>query len=55
MVLEENLLTVQLAHIVFATCAIGGVQWGTGQHMDSLSDEQKFQALRVGDHLYGSD
>jgi hypothetical protein len=42
-------LIIQLAHITFATCAINGIYWGTGRHMDALSDEQKFKAMRVCD------
>jgi hypothetical protein len=37
----------QCSHVMFAACAIGGIHWGTGRHMDTLSDEQKFMAMRV--------
>ena len=36
------------AHVMFATCAIGGVHYGTGRHMDTLSFEQQYKAMRVG-------
>jgi hypothetical protein len=42
----------QVAHILFATCAIGGIHWGTGRHMDTLSDEQKFKAMRYWWYCY---
>lgn len=35
-----------LAHIMFAGCAIGGVHWGTGRHMDTLSAKEIFMAMR---------
>ncbi|KAF2032657.1 hypothetical protein EK21DRAFT_60357 [Setomelanomma holmii] len=35
-----------LSHIVFATCAIGGIHWGTGRHMDILSNKEIFMAMR---------
>ncbi|KAF1839424.1 hypothetical protein BDW02DRAFT_635709 [Decorospora gaudefroyi] len=35
-----------LAHIMFATCAISGVHYGTGRHMSTLSEESQFKALR---------
>ncbi|KAF1919770.1 hypothetical protein BDU57DRAFT_152359 [Ampelomyces quisqualis] len=34
------------AHIMFATCAIGGIKWGTGRHMATLSNEEIFMAMR---------
>lgn len=39
------------SHIMFATCAIGGIHWGTGRHMNTLSDEEIFMAMRVGDMI----
>ncbi|KAH6614235.1 hypothetical protein C7974DRAFT_321456 [Boeremia exigua] len=35
-----------LFHIMFATCAIGGVQYGTGRHMKDLSDADILKAMR---------
>ncbi|KAF1846663.1 uncharacterized protein K460DRAFT_356309 [Cucurbitaria berberidis CBS 394.84] len=35
-----------LSHIMFAGCAIGGIRWGTGRHMDTLSNEEILKALR---------
>jgi hypothetical protein len=35
------------AHVMFATCAIGGIHYGTGRHMDTLSGEQQYKAMRV--------
>jgi hypothetical protein len=35
------------SHVMFATCAIGGIHYGTGRHMDTLSGEQQFKAMRV--------
>jgi pseudouridine-5'-phosphate glycosidase len=32
---------------MFATCAIGGVHYGTGRHMEDLSDESKLKAMRA--------
>lgn len=32
---------------MFAGCAVGGVQWGTGRHMDTLSNEDILMAMRV--------
>lgn len=32
---------------MFATCAIGGIHYGTGRHMWDLSNEGIFKALRV--------
>ena len=34
-------------HVMFATCAIGGIHYGTGRHMAALSGEQQYKALRV--------
>ncbi|KAI4623708.1 uncharacterized protein J4E88_009345 [Alternaria novae-zelandiae] len=34
------------AHVMFATCAIGGIHYGTGRHMDTLSSEQQYKAMR---------
>ncbi|KAL5118109.1 hypothetical protein ACEQ8H_003944 [Pleosporales sp. CAS-2024a] len=34
------------AHVMFATCALGGIHWGTGQHMDTLSAEEIYKAMR---------
>ncbi|KAH5416452.1 hypothetical protein HBI46_120590 [Parastagonospora nodorum] len=34
------------SHIMFATCAIGGIHWGTGRHMNTLSNEEIFMAMR---------
>ena len=44
-----------LSHVLFAACAIGGIHWGTGRHMDELSDEEIFMALRVGDFSHAND
>ncbi|KAF1943002.1 hypothetical protein EJ02DRAFT_151838 [Clathrospora elynae] len=33
-------------HIMFATCAIGGIHHGTGRHMNTLSKEDVFKAMR---------
>jgi pseudouridine-5'-phosphate glycosidase len=35
------------AHVMFATCAIGGIHYGTGRHMSTLSDIEQFKAMRV--------
>ena len=32
---------------MFATCAIGGIHYGTGRHMSELSDENILKAMRV--------
>ncbi|KAH9881933.1 hypothetical protein J1614_001104 [Plenodomus biglobosus] len=34
------------SHVMFATCAIGGVHYGTGRHMDTLTNEEIFKAMR---------
>ncbi|KAI8942457.1 hypothetical protein NX059_000525 [Plenodomus lindquistii] len=34
------------AHVMFATCAIGGVHYGTGRHMDTLTPEEVYKAMR---------
>ncbi|CAO2654833.1 Nn.00g115660.m01.CDS01 [Neocucurbitaria sp. VM-36] len=35
-----------LAHIMFAGCAIGGIHWGTGRHMDTLDADSIMKAMR---------
>lgn len=35
-----------LFHVMFATCAIGGIHYGTGRHMSELSDENILKAMR---------
>ncbi|KAF2121552.1 hypothetical protein BDV96DRAFT_216584 [Lophiotrema nucula] len=40
------MICAMIGHIMFATCAIGGIHYGTGRHMDTLSDEQIFKAMR---------
>ncbi|KAL6710409.1 hypothetical protein ACN47E_009355 [Coniothyrium glycines] len=35
-----------LFHIMFAGCAIGGIHWGTGRHMDTLTNKEIFMAMR---------
>jgi pseudouridine-5'-phosphate glycosidase len=37
---------------MFATCAIGGVHYGTGRHMTDLSDEDILKAMRVSISFY---
>lgn len=52
---QGNVLTfTQCAHVMFATCAIGGIHYGTGRHMDTLSDEQIFMAMRVRQNISSS-
>ncbi|KAF2855630.1 hypothetical protein T440DRAFT_159167 [Plenodomus tracheiphilus IPT5] len=34
------------AHVMFATCAIGGVHYGTGRHMTALTGEEIYKAMR---------
>jgi hypothetical protein len=41
-----------LAHIMFTACAIGGVHWGTGRHMATLSNLEIFEAMRVSINLH---
>ncbi|KAI0586086.1 hypothetical protein TUN199_01042 [Pyrenophora tritici-repentis] len=40
------MMAALIAHVMFATCAIGGVHYGTGRHMDTLSYEQQYKAMR---------
>lgn len=35
-----------MTHIMFATCVIGGVHYGTGRHASDLTSEQQYKALR---------
>lgn len=42
-----------LSHIMFAGCAIGGVHWGTGRHMDILTKKEIFMAMRVSAYYTG--
>ncbi|KAH7398380.1 hypothetical protein BKA66DRAFT_201402 [Pyrenochaeta sp. MPI-SDFR-AT-0127] len=35
-----------LAHIMFVGSAIGGIRWGTGRHMNTLSNDDIFKAMR---------
>ncbi|KAF1362838.1 hypothetical protein EJ07DRAFT_106327 [Lizonia empirigonia] len=35
-----------LFNVMFATCAIGGIHYGTGRHMKDLSNEQILKAMR---------
>lgn len=32
---------------MFATCAIGGIHYGTGRHMTDLDPEDAMKAMRV--------
>ncbi|KAF2631059.1 hypothetical protein BU25DRAFT_360897 [Macroventuria anomochaeta] len=41
-----------LFHIMFATCAIGGIHYGTGRHMKDLSDEGVLKAMRYWWYCY---
>ncbi|CAI6292913.1 unnamed protein product [Periconia digitata] len=40
------MIVALLCHVLFAGCAIGGVKWGTGRHMSTLSDHDVFMAMR---------
>ncbi|KAF2873339.1 hypothetical protein BDV95DRAFT_338719 [Massariosphaeria phaeospora] len=40
------MVSALLTHIMFATCAIGGIHYGTGRHMKELSEEAKYMAMR---------
>jgi hypothetical protein len=37
----------RLSHIFFASSAIGGVHYGTGRYMTTLTPENIFKAMRV--------
>ncbi|KAH8728786.1 hypothetical protein GQ44DRAFT_675386 [Phaeosphaeriaceae sp. PMI808] len=43
---DAFMVVALLSYIMFATCAICGIHWGTGRHMTDLSDEAILQALR---------
>ncbi|KAF2645431.1 hypothetical protein P280DRAFT_389644 [Massarina eburnea CBS 473.64] len=43
---DTFMLLAMLTYIMFATCAIGGVHWGTGRHMSELDNEHKMKAMR---------
>lgn len=45
--LSVVILTIQLSYILFAGCAIGGIQWGTGRHMKDLDQHEIFMAMRA--------
>ncbi|KAJ4337031.1 hypothetical protein N0V95_008447 [Ascochyta clinopodiicola] len=41
-----------LFNVMFATCAIGGIHYGTGRHMRDLSDEAILKAMRYWWYCY---
>lgn len=40
------MVAATLTHIMFATCAIGGIHYGTGRHMTDLDPEDAMKAMR---------
>ncbi|GME36641.1 putative integral membrane protein [Neofusicoccum parvum] len=40
------MVAATLTHIMFATCAIGGIHYGTGRHMNTLEPENAMKAMR---------
>ncbi|KAF2682069.1 hypothetical protein K458DRAFT_370612 [Lentithecium fluviatile CBS 122367] len=40
------MVSAMLTHIMFATCAIGGIHYGTGRHAKDLTEESMYKALR---------
>lgn len=39
-------------HVMFATCAIGGIHYGTGRHMAELEQDDIVKAMRVSISVY---
>ena len=38
---------IQLSHVMFATCAIAGIHYGTGRHFSDLTHNEIYMAMRV--------
>lgn len=40
------MVAAMCTHVMFATCAIGGVHYGTGRYFKELNDEEIYKAMR---------